>query len=124
MTDAVTLSLTANPSELFDVIAKCENQDALAMSIGSAVMNGLLGGLHWSDAVNLSVLKITASSADQTAPSSPGDGWVMVPIVPRDEMVRAGDAVLAQSTWPDADDIWTAMIDARPLPTEGEGTNG
>lgn len=75
MTDAVTLSLTANPSELFDVIAKCENQDALAMSIGSAVMNGLLGGLHWSDAVNLSVLKITASSADQTAPSSPGDGW-------------------------------------------------
>ncbi len=55
------------------------------------------------------------------APSSPGDGWVMVPIVPRDEMVRAGDAVLAQSTWPDADDIWTAMIDARPLPTEGEG---
>ncbi len=58
------------------------------------------------------------------APSSPGDGWVMVPIVPRDEMVRAGDAVLAQSTWPDADDIWTAMIDARPLPTEGEGTNG
>ncbi len=59
-----------------------------------------------------------------SAPSSPGDGWVMVPIVPRDEMVRAGDAVLAQSTWPDADDIWTAMIDARPLPTEGEGTNG
>ena len=60
----------------------------------------------------------------EAAPSSPGDGWVMVPIVPRDEMVRAGDAVLAQSTWPDADDIWTAMIDARPLPTEGEGTNG
>jgi len=55
-----------------------------------------------------------------SAPSSPGDGWVMVPIVPRDEMVRAGDAVLAQSTWPDADDIWTAMIDARPLPTEGD----
>lgn len=55
--------------------------------------------------------------AASLAPAVP-EGWVMVPIVPRDEMVRAGDAVLAQSTWPDADDIWTAMIDARPLPTE------
>lgn len=51
--------------------------------------------------------------AASLAPAVP-EGWVMVPIVPRDEMVRAGDAVLAQSTWPDADDIWTAMIDARP----------
>jgi len=65
--------------------------------------------------------KLFAAVRAEAAPSSPGDGWVMVPIVPRDEMVRAGDAVLAQSTWPDADDIWTAMIDARPLPTEGEG---
>ena len=77
-----------------------------------------------SDLSNLLAAARAEAAPVVSAPSSPGDGWVMVPIVPRDEMVRAGDAVLAQSTWPDADDIWTAMIDARPLPTEGEGTNG
>lgn len=101
-----------------------EDRDLIERVLGVSAFNAPHTMYSFEDVEALLAAARAEAAPVVSAPSSPGDGWVMVPIVPRDEMVRAGDAVLAQSTWPDADDIWTAMIDARPLPTEGEGTNG
>ena len=63
---------------------------------------------------------------EAAAPAIP-EGWVMVPVEPTREMLKAaGDyadecARLNYGGAPDAEGTWSAMLAARPLPTEEEG---
>lgn len=82
---------------------------------------------------------------EAAAPAIP-EGWVMVPVEPTEAMLAKGHHMIdwwrtdqptntndnplqkpggvGTNCKEDLQDAWRAMIDARPLPTEEEGTNG